>query len=230
MIGTRFTFVVLGLAVMSGCSPWTRPVPVESEPEPVVSAAPAHSTQGAIFSSANRLTLFDDPKASQPGDVLTVLLVERMDASKSASTSTSKETTIAQTNPTIFGLPVTHNGVGILGASGESTNAFSGQGASTQSNRLAGSVTVVIEERLPNGNLRISGRKRIELNQGSEVISIAGIVRPRDINPDNTINSDRIAQSEIRYRGKGDINDANRMGPIARFFNAPLFLLDRLLP
>ena len=74
-------------------------------------------------------------------------------------------------------------------------------GASTQSNRLAGSVTVVVDERLPNGNLRVSGTKVIELNQGLEVVSITGIVRQQDIQPDNTINSDRIAMAEIRYAG-----------------------------
>ena len=218
---------VLAVWAMSGCVWHSTSSVATAPPEPV--AAPM-ATGGSIFSSANHLLLFDDPIAHNVGDILTVLLVERTDATKSASTSTSKDTSVSTGNPTLFGLPVTHNGVPLLNNSIESTNAFSGEGASTQSNRLAGSVSVRVDERLANGNLRVSGSKVIELNQGSEVVSIVGIVRPADIGPDNIINSDRIAESEIRYAGRGELNRANRMGPLARIFNSPFRLLDAIVP
>ncbi len=182
-------------------------------------------TGGAIYSDARGFSLFGDLKARNVGDILTVLLVERTDAIKSSSTSTSKETNVSAANPTLFGRPVTHNGTPLLSAEDDATTSFSGDGNSAQSNRLTGSVTVTVVQRYPNGNLRVRGRKRIALNQGSEFVAVSGIVRPADIDTTNTVRSDRIADSEISYSGKGPLADANKMGFLARFFNSPWSIL-----
>lgn len=176
---------------------------------------------GAIFASYQSTALIEDPKAQNVGDILTVLLVERTDASKKASTSTSKETSVEHANPELLGRPITHNGQPLLSASVEGDQSFRGQGASSQSNSLAGTITVTVLERYPNGNLKVAGRKQLSLNQGSEYVSIAGIVRPIDISTQNTVTSDRLALAEISYGGKGAMNDSNSMGFLARFFNSP---------
>ena len=116
---------------------------------------------------------------------------------------------------------MTSGGLPVFDSSLNSSNGFSGSGESQQSNSLAGSVSVTVVGRQPNGNLMIEGRKQIELNQGSEFVSIVGLVRPEDISTNNTVNSDRIAHAQITYSGKGPVNDANRMGFIMRFFNSP---------
>ena len=72
-----------------------------------------------------------------------------------------------------------------------------------------------------NGNLVVQGEKWIKLNQGQDYIRLRGIVRPMDINPDNTISSTRVANADIQYGGDGVLNDANQMGWLARFFNSP---------
>lgn len=212
--------VSLCIAITAGCSmlptpepaPWTIPLPEVNHP-------PAES--GSLYRPGASLVLFDDRKAGRVGDLLTVLLVESIDASKKSSTSTQKASDVTASTPTIFGQPLTAGGVPILDGSLASSNGFSGSGESQQSNSLDGSVSVTVVGRQPNGNLLIQGRKQIDLNQGSEFVSIAGVVRPEDITTANTINSDRIAHAQITYSGKGPVHDANRMGFIMRFFNSP---------
>ena len=102
-------------------------------------------------------------------------------------------------------------------------NDFSGDGASSLSNSLSGSITVFVAEVMPNGNLVIRGEKKLTLNQGDEYIRVTGIVRPMDVTPDNTIASTKVANAEIFYSGDGSINDANRMGWLARFFNGSMW-------
>ena len=101
------------------------------------------------------------------------------------------------------------------------SDAFDGEGASTQSNSLAGSLTVTVTDVQANGNLVVQGDKNLKLNQGDETVHIAGVIRPADIATDNTITSDKIADAHISYSGKGVVNSANSMGWLARFFNSP---------
>ena len=216
--GAAMSFVLL--CCLSGC------LSRQDAPQPdYANALEALEQQrpvnGAIFASYQSTALIEDPKAQNVGDILTVLLVERTDASKKASTSTSKETSVEHANPELLGRPITHNGQPLLSASVEGDQSFRGQGASSQSNSLAGTITVTVLERYPNGNLKVAGRKQLSLNQASEYVSIAGIVRPIDISTQNTVTSDRLALAEISYGGKGAMNDSNSMGFLARFFNSP---------
>ena len=124
-------------------------------------------------------------------------------------------------SPTVLGYPVTRDGVPILSGSLGGDTEFTGEGGASQSNRLEGSVTVTVVERLPNGNLFVSGEKWLTLNQGKEFIRVSGIVRPLDILADNSISSEKVANARIEYAGKGPLADANRMSWLARFFNSP---------
>jgi flagellar L-ring protein precursor FlgH len=88
---------------------------------------------------------------------------------------------------------------------------------------LDGSITVTVAERLPNGNLRVQGEKRITINQGEEYIRLEGIVRPVDIGPENTVPSTQVADAAITYSGRGNLAATNRPGWLTRFFNSPWF-------
>lgn len=181
------------------------------------------ATPGAIYNGGSGYALFEDPKARSAGDLLTVLLVEKTQAQKSAETSTSKDSSTAIVNPILLGRPFSVNGTGI-GTNGiEGSRTFDGKGDSSQSNQLSGSVTVTVLERMPNGNLVVAGEKNVELNQGSERVRLSGVVRTVDIRPDNTITSDRIADARIEYVGRGALADANAQGWLSRFFNSPWF-------
>lgn len=201
------------------------PKVLEAEPAPARSfAIPAPvTTSGAIYNSYSGHGLFEDPKARAPGDLLTVLLIEKTQAQKQASTSTSKEAGLSIANPTLFGRPLTRDGQSIGDFALNGAREFSGSGDTSQSNQLSGSLTVTVVDRMPNGNLAVVGEKRLALNQGSEVVHLSGIVRPVDIAPDNTVTSDRVADARIEYVGRGALADANAQGWLSRFFNSPWF-------
>ena len=181
------------------------------------------ATDGAIFTAGTEVRLFEDRKAGRVGDILTVRLVERTNASKNSATSTAKSTEAELANPTVFGRPITMNGVPLFEGSLSGDQTFDGSGSSSQSNSLTGDITVTVIEQLPNGNLRIRGEKWVTLNQGREFIRLSGIIRKDDIETDNSVFSNRIAEAEIAYSSRGVMAAANRMGLISRFFHSVLY-------
>lgn len=180
----------------------------------------AAAAPGTIYREGGSLSLFTDLRARNVGDILTVQLVERTNASKESSTTTARSTDIDTGFPVIAGRPVTSSGTEFLNNEISADNAFSGQADASQSNSLSGAITVTVAERLPNGNLVVMGEKWITLNQGEELIRLTGIVRPVDIRPDNSIASVKLADARITYSGRGALADANRQGWLARFFNS----------
>jgi len=208
--------IALG-AILSGC--------VTAPPEPDYratwpEAAPAATAgNGAIYQVGHDIALFENSVARRVGDTLTVRLNERTNASKSSSTSTKKTTSADLPGPTVAGRPVTVNGVEVLQMGIDNESEFDGQGGSSQSNRLEGDISVTVAQRLANGNLLVRGQKWIAINQGQEYVRIQGIVRPIDIDPDNSISSLKVADAQISYGAKGALADANRPGVLARFFN-----------
>jgi len=206
--------LLAGCAGVPDTPPEFEPTLPEAWNEPV-------TPTGGIFHAGREIALFQDPTAFRPGDILTIRLVEQTTAQKSASTSTSKATSGSSDFPNVFGRPVTRNGIAILSSEYESNREFSGEGDSSQSNRLEGEITVTVAERLANGNLVVRGEKWLTINQGSELVRFSGIVRPADINADNTVPSYKVANARISYTGKGALADANSQGWLARFFNSP---------
>lgn len=188
--------------------------------------APPIPSNGSIYQNGFDIRLFEDQKARRVGDIITVTLAERMDASKSASTSTTKDDDVNIANPTLFGSLLDFPGR--LRQQGWdftlenrllAEREFSGEGDSEQSNALTGSITVTVVEVMANGNLRIRGEKMLNINQGEEFVRFSGIIRPVDISPDNTVLSTQVADAKIIYTGEGAIANANSQGWLSRFFS-----------
>jgi flagellar L-ring protein precursor FlgH len=186
-------------------------------PLPVPEAA---SNNGAIFQAGHDLPLFENSVARRVGDILTIVLSEKTNASKSASTTTAKNNKLSLPGPTLAGAPVTVNGTQVLSASLDNSSKFDGSGDSSQSNELSGNITVTVAERLGNGNLLVRGQKWIMLNQGREYVRIQGIVRPIDISPSNTVPSYKVGDASIAYGSQGVIEAANHKSLLARFFDS----------
>jgi flagellar L-ring protein precursor FlgH len=167
---------------------------------------------GGVFSPQMPWALVSDNRAFRPGDVLTVVLQETTQASKRADTSYGKQNNIAISPATVAGKSVKSD-VGI-GAQRD----FSGTASSLQQNALQGSITVIVQEVLPNGLLRVGGEKNLRLNQGEEFIRVAGYVRAADIDTENRVSSQRIANADITYSGRGALSETNSPGWLARFF------------
>ena len=206
--------------IATGCSP--RVVYRDPLPLPVREFASSEPANGAIYQTGHGVLLFEDMKARKPGDLITVILDEQTVASKSASTSSSKDSTLDIPTPTLLGSTATLQGRP-ASTSLDSGNSFSGSGDSSQSNSLSGNITVTVIDVMANGNLLVSGKKMLTLNQGRELVSISGVIRPIDLTADNRIESSKIAQAEITYSGSGMIADSNRAGWLTRVLNGKLW-------
>lgn len=219
----RPAVLLLVLPLVAGCgSLAARSGPLPMGPPALPAASQYTPANGAIYAEGGELSFFADPRARRVGDILTIVLREATSATKTASTSTSKETDIDLPGPTIAGRPVTSNGTPILETSIGGAREFDGGGSQSQSNRLQGNITVTVMNRLPNGNLVVQGQKWLRLNHGDEFVQIVGVVRPLDVRDDNTVSSDRVADARISYGGKGVIANASQPGWLDRFFNSPM--------
>jgi flagellar L-ring protein precursor FlgH len=145
--------------------------------------------------------------AHQVGDILEVIISENSSASFTATTSTSKADSTSVPTP---GIPVVGGLFGSLGFS--ATSATSGSGSTQQAGVLTARMEVVVTQVLPNGNLKIEGVRRVTVNKDLQLVRLTGIVRPDDVQSDDTIPSERIANAEIRTEGKGQIGDRQRQG------------------
>lgn len=208
-----FALVVVCLLSV-GCSTTNHVAKSDPDFSPVrpIASSPLPVSDGAIFKAGYEVTLFEDTKAHRVGDIITVILQESTNASKSASTSTSKDSEVDLATPNVFGRPMTVNGNDLFSASVEASRSFSGDGDSSQSNSLTGLISVTVAEVYPNGNLLVRGEKLLTLNQGSEHVRLSGIIRAADITPSNTVRSEQIANARIVYGGQGVLADVNDKG------------------
>jgi flagellar L-ring protein precursor FlgH len=197
----------------------TLPAPEAPLTPPPVPATPDAPT-GSLFQPGRFAGLAADQRARRQGDLLTIRLVERTQASKSASAGSNRA------SRSQFDLPdlPPFNLVPPAATSGGSAQSFSGTGSAAQANQLSGDLTVTVVEVLPGGVLRVAGEKRLRLNRGEEQVQLTGLVRIADLLPDNSIPSTRVADARIVYAGTGQVADQARQGWLARFFGkiAPL--------
>lgn len=213
------------LSLLVGCAGPTRdPEYARVSPAAVAPAAPGN---GTIYSPVSyRMALFEDLKARRVGDILTIKLVEKTDATKSADATVDKDTDLDIKNPTVFGAsPSFHIGSQDISLASrlESSKSFEGKGESSQSNSLLGDITVTVAEVLSNGDLLVQGEKILTLNRGDEHIRFSGVVRTADIDADNTVLSTRVANVTIIYAGEGEIADASKNGWLTRLFLSVFF-------
>ncbi|MES9870110.1 MAG: flagellar basal body L-ring protein FlgH [Sedimenticola sp.] len=229
---SAISLLILTALSVAGCNTAPKRDPAYAPMRPVVMPVPQHSN-GAIYQAGYEQSWFEDMRARRVGDMLTVKLVEKTDASKTTATNVSKANTNTITNPTILGstpqfdtpsiIPLASNSNNNLGTSLSSSSSFAGAGDSAQSNNLTGDITVTVVEVMPNGYLAIRGEKRIGINQGNEYIKVSGIVRPADIDSTNTVLSTKLADPTLVYVGDGAVADSNAVGWLSRFFISALF-------
>jgi flagellar L-ring protein FlgH len=212
-------FLVAATALLLGACA-TREALDDFPEQPFPEPEPRGPANGSIYQSGTEVALFENATARRVGDIVTIRLVESTNASKSSSTTTSKSTSIELPGPTIAGRPVTVNGTPILEMGVDNSTSFDGSGDSAQSNQLRGDITVAVVKRLSNGLLLVRGQKWIGINQGREYIRIEGVIRPIDVQPDNSIESTKVANASISYGGKGPVANAAAPGLLARFFNS----------
>ena len=203
--------LLIGAAVLLCAGREPRPSYDPSFPEPPPPPAP----NGAIFQADyGYAPLTSGNRAAAIGDVLTIVLVERMQGTTTNGADTNRDGSLGLTPPTTGWLSLFRPSDVAMGGN----NEFTGQGRSSQANSLFGEISVTVAGVLPNGNLVVRGEKSVRINRGDEFIRVAGMVRPQDIGPDNRVASTRLADAHITYSGRGEIARASRQGWLQRFF------------
>ena len=182
--------------------------------EPVYPVQNARETMatGAIYVGRQSDSWFGKGRNFQVGDVITVLLNESTQAARTQNGTITRDSsnTLVPTGLQNYGAGLGGFMKGINLTGGSVSNK--GTGAADQQASLSGSVAVAVVEVMPNGNLVLRGEKQLALTEGSEVIQVAGIIRPEDVAPNNTVQSRRLANAQIAYRGTGDLANATRAG------------------
>ena len=182
----------------------------------IATPLPAPPANGAIFQAANGYApLTSGNRAAMVGDLLTIVLAERTQATKSNSANTDRNGSIGLSPPVTGPLALFTKAEATLSGGGQ----FKGAGSAEQSNQLNGEITVTVAQVLPNGALVVRGEKVLNLNRGDEHIRISGIVRPADIDFANRVLSSRVADARITYSGTGEIARASRQGWLNKFFS-----------
>jgi len=214
--------VALGL---SGCA--TAPAPLKHSPEfapvlPVEIEKPRVAT-GAIYIGRQSDNFFGRSRNYKVGDLITVLLNESTQAGRRQSGSITRESSndVIPSGLTSrvqnLSLPTRILGTTLDGVlNGANTNSSSiessGSGEADQRASLTGALSVTVVEVLSNGNLMVRGEKQLALTEGAEIIQVSGILRPNDVSPNNTVQSRRLANAQISYRGTGDMANASKAG------------------
>jgi flagellar L-ring protein precursor FlgH len=173
---------------------------------------------GSLYSdTAPSLFIFRDIKARFVNDLVTIQIIENSKASNSANTQTSKQGEVKIKAGGFFGLEKGNQALNFNDIlSGSSSLTFAGQGTTSRAGELQAFVSARVVEVFPNGDLCIEGVKEVTINRERQVLRIRGIVRQRDITPNNIVLSTAIADMQVAFDGKGIVSDANKPGFIFR--------------
>ncbi|GIX07883.1 MAG: flagellar L-ring protein [Candidatus Poribacteria bacterium] len=163
-------------------------------------------------------SLYADLKASRVGDVVTVLVLESTQASRSATIQTGRSDSIGFDGSFRSGTGTQQGASGQFGANAE----HNGGGETRSSGVLRTTVTAVVTEVLPNGYLQLEGTRILDINGEKEILRVRGICRPQDIRKDNTILSNQLANAEISYTGEGLIAKHNKPNLFLRILSSLL--------
>ena len=191
--------------------------------EDLTQRAGSDYSNGSIW-QATSTSLTEDMKARRRGDTITIVISETASASKEAKTGTSRDSSVNAGISNLLGLETSKfakNNFADLAAliSANSATSFKGAGNTSRQENLKATITARVVDVQANGNLMIEGRRNIKVNDEDQIIVLEGVVRTRDIAPDNTINSIYVADARISYSGRGIISDQQSPGWLMGIFN-----------
>jgi len=227
----RSAAIVACAAAMGGCAAFDRlravgePPPLTAIENPVAapgyrpvqmpmpSPQPVSYNPNSLWRNGSR-AFFKDQRAHQVGDILTVK-VKITDAAKFENETQRSRTNKEDSGVTDFiGSKLINNPAkSILPGrilTADSTASSDGKGSVDRKEALLTNVAAVVTQLLPNGNLVLEGKQEVRVNFEIRELIVGGIVRPEDIESDNTIDSTKIAQARIAYGGRGQITDVQQ--------------------
>ena len=205
------------LLAVSGCAPaWKRgeEYKVSTYPDSPVRTA---SVSGASLWNDGTGGFFSDHRARKVNDVVTIVVDESAKASKAAGTALSRQSSADMGISAFFGLEKSVvaknsnvNPAALVVADGKT--AFDGTGKTTREETLTTTVTAMVKEILPSGNMLIEARRDVGVNGEKQVMILHGVIRPEDVDAFNSVPSSRVAQARIEYYGEGVISEKQNPG------------------
>ena len=178
------------------------------------SLAQSKGNPGTLFDPSAR-NPFTDNVARRVGDILTVVVNEKTLANFTASTAATKNDKNSVSAQFFISLldslfkPVTTG----------SNSSVSGDGETSQRSSMSATMSTVVKQVMPNGNLVVEGRRSLITNKQTQTIVFTGVVRPSDIRPDNTVQSTLVAEAEIKMDGSGLISQRQRKGILTQIID-----------
>ncbi len=224
----KYDFLVWGaLGLLVGCGPiiekrfFPKPTEVDIAREvnrlsqtEVRNQNPQPVAPGSLWPADDHVFFYADRKALRVGDIITISVVESAKANNTANTDLSRSSSLDASLSGWFGkdkfLQLFKLGNDLIKSS--SDNVHKGAGSTTREGELTATITAVVKEVLPNGNLVIEGTRAVAVNHEEQYIVITGIVRPLDVNRDNVVLSTQVADAHIAIGGLGVVADKQRSG------------------
>ena len=211
---------MLVAALAAGCAQLPRePLvhqPMTARAESYAQLQPRRSP-GAIFQDGpGANALFEDRRPRNIGDILTIVINEKVNATKNSGANASRAgstTSVFAAIPKLIGGLLDGQDTKLSG-----TNSLTAKGGANANNTFSGVITVTVVDVMGNGNLLVSGEKQMGINQGTEYIRFSGVVNPRTVSGNNTVPSTLVADARIEYSAKGYIDEAQTMGWMQRIF------------
>lgn len=173
--------------------------------------------------------LYTDPKACDINDIVIIKISETSTATNKAGLSTVKKNKMSMGIDNFLGLETDMKGKittsfdpkSMFGAT--TNNSNSGSGESTRETKLSTYISARVVDKMPNNNLIIEAKKEVIVNKEKQIVVLRGIVRPRDISYDNIIESTKVADMQIVFKGKGPVSDQTKRGWLS-------WVLDKIWP
>jgi flagellar L-ring protein precursor FlgH len=178
-----------------------------------VAARPA---TGSLYQNVAYRPAFEDRRARQVGDTVTIQIAENVTASQKSTSTVNRNTSV---DGAVTALPFNDiTGLSKFNVGATTNNNFSGKGGTESANTFAGSITASVVEVLPNGHMVVTGEKQIGVNQNVDVLRFSGTVDPRMVQPGSVISSTQVANVRVESRGRGAQGEAQTVGWLSRFF------------
>jgi flagellar L-ring protein precursor FlgH len=172
----------------------------------------AQTRRGSIYSAASGpYGLIANKTAARPGDLVTVMISETSDVTEEEKSNFKHETDLSYGLSAFNIVPGAFNVMPDLGAT--SKDDFKGETKQEKKGKFTARLTAMVVDALPNGNLVIRGRREIRIDDQVKTIEFSGIVRRYDINQNNTVESELVADAKVSYTGTGPASESlNRQG------------------
>ncbi|MCW8129568.1 MAG: flagellar basal body L-ring protein FlgH [Planctomycetota bacterium] len=203
--------------VLTGCR---QPAAVRAPSPVTLNMTQPTVTDGSLWQPEARGSgVVSDTTARAKGDILTILVVEDVNAKRDRSMDTSRDQSIdAGVDQFVYPEWLKYKGT-LPKVSASSNRSFKGGGTINDSGTVRAKISAQVTDVLPNGNLVVLGQKEVIVAGDSQVITLTGIVRPSDVLANNTVISTQIAEARINIYGSGPLNDAQRRTLVGKLFD-----------